>query len=1160
MDLIEKVRSSLDEQKTVAVSSYTSVEGYKNKIVVPAELSEYAKVFKQMEALIKNVSMLKLEFDYGIINREKEKYKQDIYKDYADKAKMLEEELNRKVEEIESDIAAKVEDNNKNVKDEFEKGNKVYLELEKKRVKLEEYSDFIINSCANCGITSSDILIDNNSYNIDEWNSIYDTAFDYINKHGGNFNPITWIRRIFNNEKIEALMVVGILLVSLTTVLNYIAVFFFVFIIYGELTYKGRMQQCAVLLGLLYNVRPLEMGYTENIDESKLLNADEEVDSDERTDALMEWYEKESAKLDEVTPDDIVEKEFAGLSVEVTKITEEYEAFAKQYNEKVAKLKEELSKMYEDLKEKFEYEKGLQKLLGDCQSESLVYTPKYMLGLKDGCIPEYVNTGLQNIVIRPCDDKLLQVKFMQAMIVNAFCNVKPLSITVTVVDPNDRGKDVIGFRSEELDSNFKIEQRKMSEIIATFDEVAKRNMQMLRGVDIQTYNKEAEETGKTPIDYNVILVLSGAEKKEENEELAAFMSYSASMGIFVWVITPLEYKNCFVFKTPFEGVTTPYDFDTIKFPIEFGNTMGIRMKTSKPKGLGWQDYLDRAFKEPEDFWALSGNEFIWIEPGFVEGDPSRPDHYTLGNTGDVHGVIAGTSGAGKSVYINHIIATMTKRYSPKDLELWLVDFKGSEFSFYLKTESTPKTLPHIKACLCTSDPEYSRSLFRALREMADDRYNKLKSMQLKNMVQYNELMEKQGTPELKWPRVIMINDEFQVIYTKADSKTIDSVNQDIVLISKVARACGVHLIFASQSMKGTISNDTLAMFTLRMCLRCEIEVSQQILGTPYAGQIRQKNGYLYVGSIDDPKKEMQKRFKTPWAPDSMLRAHINRCYDEARKIGFEYGNVIEYNESTKHSVNEIDDVYRKLQENPESNSFPDWGVVLLGRLMVYSRNKAPENFIFQADNSENLFACFMDTEDYVNFFFSLKRNFDSWKVKPQIVYNSQSEDYHYLCHLDEIVPDKLQKLSTSKTSVKDMVDNFTKMVDARKKNNVKDVPLFFVCLGWANAVGFGIEPDSRMMEKFTILLQTAGEYNIHWVFLDQAKSGVGNSVLKACKYKVCGKVDEQTANALCDTSIPAKPTELKNGYAWVYSRNELSKFKIYQSELDRKVKEVKVIL
>lgn len=1160
-EVLINVKSALDMQKNTVLAQYSKFKELVDSIVVPVDLADYPKAIRSLQVLTKNIERLSLTFNYDVIASEKESYKNKLFDDYTRKAQELEEELNRRIEEIESDIKTNVDKHNQGVRDEFEKGNAVYLELEEKRKKLEEYSDFIVSQCANCGITSSDIVLSNDSYALEEWNNIYDTAFEYINKHGANINPITWIRKLVNNdEKVEVAIVCILLVISLTTILNYIAVFFLILVFYSEIMQKQKIQQCAVLLGLLYNVRPLDMGYVPDIDESQLIDEDSAIDSDERTDELMAWYDEESAKLDEEKPDDEVSAAFASLSTEIMELTKEYDAIAESVNSKIKELAEYTRNKTAEFEVKFEEEKKAVKLLGQNQNESLVYRPSFILGLKDGCMPEIVNTGLQNIVIRPCADKELLKRFIQALVVNAFCNVKPQALTLTVVDPNDRGKDVIGFRSDEMDANFKIEQRKMSDIIATFDDIARKNMETLRGVDIQTYNTEAEETGKTSMDYNVILVLSGAEKKEDNEELTAFMSYSASMGIFVWVITPLQYSNCYIFNKPFEGVQNPYTFDTLRYPIEFGNEMGERIRKSKPKGLGWQDYLARAFKEPDDFWALKGDEFIWIEPGFVEGDPSRPDHYTLGNTGDVHGVIAGTSGAGKSVYINHIIATMTKRYGPKDLELWLVDFKGSEFSFYLKTEATPKTLPHIKACLCTSDPEYSKSLFRALREMADERYNKLTTMQLKNMVQYNELMVREGTPEKRWPRVIMIVDEFQVIFTKADGKTIDSVNQDIILISKVARACGIHLIFASQSMKGTISADTLAMFTLRMCLRCEVEVSEQILGTPYAGLIRQKNGILYVGSIDDKKKELQKRFKTPWAPDSMLREHINRCYDEAINSGWKYGNVIEYNERTKHYVDEINGVYELIKPRIEAGEFPTNGTLFLGRLMVYSSNKAPDNIIFNANNNENMFSCFMDTSDLVNFFFTIKRNFELWKVQPQVVYNSQSDDLHYLCHLDEVVPAKLQKLSTAKTSVKDMVENFIKMVDARKANNIRDIPLYFICLGWANAVGFGIDPDNRTVDKFTILLQTAGEYNVHWIFLDQEKSGVTNSVLKACKYHVCGKVNETTATALCDTAVPSKPTSLENGYAWIFANNNLNKFKIFQSKLDRKVKEVKVIL
>lgn len=1161
MDLIENVRRALDVTKNNAHSQFASYEKAANGVVKPDQLREYPMAIRRLEILLEKVTKVILKFDYSIIENEKQVYKDQKMTAWVEEGRKLEEELTNRIAAVEEEIKAKVDENNAAVQQEYEKGNAVYLELEEKRKLLEQYSDFIIAACANNGITSSDVVLDNNSYALSEWNSIYDTALDFIKKHDNYINPIRSIRDLYGrDEKVDAVVVAGLVLVSLSTILNYVAIFFLIAVFYSEWTSKKRLEQYSVLLGLLYNVRPLEMGYEAEVDKSKLLDADNEIDNDERTEEVISWYNEESEAYEQRNPLISIETEFEQLNAAIMELTKEYDKEVVEFESRKTKLVEELRDKIEDFKASFEEEKNNLKLLGDNQSDSLVYRTTYMLGLENNCMPELVDCGLQNIVIKPSKDVELQKRFVQAMVINAFCNVKPLSLTVTVVDPNDRGKDVIGIRTDDNDSNFKIDTRKMEQVIETFSEVARKNMETLRGIDIQTYNKEAEETGKTPIDYNIILVLSGAEKKEDNEALSAFMSYSAKMGIFVWVITPVRYKNCYVFHEPFEGVEHPYAFDTLRFIIDFGNKLGDRLKNSRPRGLGWGEYLEKTFKDPEDFWALSGNEFVHLEPGFVDGDPSRPDYYTVGNTGDVHGLIAGTSGSGKSVFINHLIATMTKRYGPNDLRLWLVDFKGSEFSFYLKTEDNPETLPHIDACLCTSDPEYSKTLFTAIRTMSEDRYNQLKLLQLKNMVQYNELMEKNGTPEKKWARVVMIVDEFQVIFTKADSKTIDSVNTDIALISKVARACGVHLIFASQSMKGTVSGDILNMFTLRFCLRCESDVSMSILGTPYAGQIRQKNGILYVSSIDDKKKELQKRFKTPWAPDDMLREHIKHCAEEAGKIGYSYGNVIEYNEQTKHSIDELNELYAQLSPKFEDGSLPASGTMFLGRLMVYSANKAPENIILGIGTSENLYGCFMNTKDYVNFFNSMVRNFDLWKVKPDVIYNSQSEDFHYLCHLDEIVPKKLQTLSTNKTSLQEMVNTFEMMVNVRKKSGSREKPLIFVCMGWATTVGFGIDADQRLMDKLNVMLQTAGEMNIHWIFLDSARGGVPLSVIKACKHRICGKVDEPTANALCDSAVPARPTEMPDSYAFLYSRNVMSKFKIYQSNLDRKVQEVKVVI
>ena len=105
-------------------------------------------------------------------------------------------------------------------------------------------------------------------------------------------------------------------------------------------------------------------------------------------------------------------------------------------------------------------------------------------------------------------------KFIQCMVINAYCNVKLPSISITVCDPNNFGRDLIGIYNENMDRVFKVSTDKMEKVIESFADQAQKNMKILRGKDIQKYNAECEETGKTAIEYNLIIVLSQANEKE----------------------------------------------------------------------------------------------------------------------------------------------------------------------------------------------------------------------------------------------------------------------------------------------------------------------------------------------------------------------------------------------------------------------------------------------------------------------------------------------------------------------------------------------------------------------------------------------------------------------------------------------------------------------
>lgn len=1116
------------------------------------------KYIKLMSEIAKDVNSISVSYTQEDLVAPYNNYIANITKQKEQRQIELQNKFNDRVNEVREKYSNQMKEHNDKAIYEFEKGNEVYLKLEEKRKVIASKESEIINICERNGVTSSDVNLNNESYSLEQWNDVYDSAIAFTEKTSFEMNPIRKVREYLDNDVAECI-ISGILFILcfMPWVLEITAIIVFIGICISEFGIKGKMEQCAILLGLLYNVRPLEMGYKEHINEDELVELDSLINNSEEAKEALEWLQEEQEKLLEEDESDELNNIKILFRKEMSKVVEYAKNKIDEVNEKKKSLLKEIRSNTDKANEKIKDIINNAKKLGDMQSNSLVYSTRYQIGLRDNVIPEYVDTGVKNIIIRPSKDTEQMKLFIQTLLINAFCNVNVTSLAVFVSDPNNLSRDLIGFYNKMTDIVFKpATTAQLDEIIKPLVLIAQNNIRELRGQELQKYNKECEETGKSAIPYNLLIILSQPNVK--SEELQKFMEYSASAGVFIWIVTEENYNNTFVFNEPFEGVKHPMKFDSVEYLRKFGDTFGERIKKAKPAGLPWKNYLERAFKR-EQLWTETTNEFVWFEPGFIDGDPSRYNHYTLGNSGDVHAVIAGTSGAGKSVFINQLICNMTLRHSPEELRLWLVDFKGSEFALYLNSPSYPYQLPHIDACLCTSDPDYSRSLFTALREESERRYNLLKNNKYRNIVEWNDAKRKEGHPELIIPRIVFIADEFQVIFTKADAKTISSVTQDITIISKVARAAGVHLVFASQSMKGTVSDDILNMFTLRFCLRCEQEVSLQILGTPYAGNIREKFGFLYVRSIDDPKKELQNRYKTPFQTNDELKRHIKDMDEESKKRGFKKPPVIEYDEQTKHSVNEIDELYLSIDNQIKEGKYPESGTVFLGRRMVYSKNLAPENMIIIPEPSGNIISAFMNQNDLINWFLSLQRNIDKWKSPKSIIYNSQSDDLHYLCYLDKLVPKQLEKFSTRKTTPQEIYEMADKMLKKRVDNNIKDIPIIFICFGWANTVGFGVDPDYKLIDKLSTLLQMCGEYHIHFIFIDTKRNDISTSIIKACNYRICGKVDDKTAMAYCDTDLPSKSTELKDGYAFLYRKNELSKFKIYQSKLDREVQSSEIV-
>ncbi|SCF00877.1 FtsK/SpoIIIE family protein [Micromonospora coriariae] len=159
-----------------------------------------------------------------------------------------------------------------------------------------------------------------------------------------------------------------------------------------------------------------------------------------------------------------------------------------------------------------------------------------------------------------------------------------------------------------------------------------------------------------------------------------------------------------------------------------------------------------------------------------------------------HWLVGGRTGAGKTVFLLDVLYGLAARYSPAELQLYLLDFKeGVSFTEFVPTGRDPSWLPHARAVGIESDREYGLAVLRELRREAQRRATALKRhgvTKLADLPRDNPL-----------PRIVAVIDEFHVLLAGNDALARESVDL-LEELARKGRSYGVHLVLASQSMTG----------------------------------------------------------------------------------------------------------------------------------------------------------------------------------------------------------------------------------------------------------------------------------------------------------------------------------------------------------------------
>ncbi len=219
----------------------------------------------------------------------------------------------------------------------------------------------------------------------------------------------------------------------------------------------------------------------------------------------------------------------------------------------------------------------------------------------------------------------------------------------------------------------------------------------------------------------------------------------------------------------------------IEAPIPGKSTVGVEIPNDSVSPVALKEILENIPQNKVNnklLVALGKN--IMGKPRFCEIDKTP------------HLLVAGSTGSGKSVCVNCIIASILMRAKPDEVKLVLIDPKKVELSMY-------NGIPHLLMPVVTDSKKASVALQKMVDEM-ERRYDELEEKNVRNIAGYNEWVEKENKVRsdedkiAKMPYIVVIVDELADLMVVAGKEVEDS----ILRITQKARAAGIHLIVATQ--------------------------------------------------------------------------------------------------------------------------------------------------------------------------------------------------------------------------------------------------------------------------------------------------------------------------------------------------------------------------
>lgn len=263
----------------------------------------------------------------------------------------------------------------------------------------------------------------------------------------------------------------------------------------------------------------------------------------------------------------------------------------------------------------------------------------------------------------------------------------------------------------------------------------------------------------------------------------------------------------------------PIEPPTVQDVRDIGAWLGLQARSTGKVSL--QDWIKTSLQSNRPWNTVIGtpNHLLSIPVGFKPDNTIQEIEFRFSG-GCPHSYVAGKSGCGKTILLHNLIINGAVKYSPDQLQFYLLDMKGAGVSF-----NYYRNLPHVAALSMENDREFAISVLQKLSDENQRRAVLFASQKVTKLDDYNDVARSKRLPTM--PYIMCIVDEYQELFPRHDNKASETTKL-LQQILKQGRSQGIILILCTQKPETEGMGDP-SNIANRIALHLDLPLDSKIL-------------------------------------------------------------------------------------------------------------------------------------------------------------------------------------------------------------------------------------------------------------------------------------------------------------------------------------------